>query len=200
MVLGLLAGILAQTCAVVLPATTLEFEWFRDGRPYAQDVLLRTRSGERLYQRRFEDGEIAERVVSCTRSGRTVYLTDRVGSEPPVRIPMGLRPGAVRRIGNAVMRRVAAPTGAPGNMLWFTVASPGLLMYGLRPAAGITEIRTPRRGGYSVLRAIARNRASRAAADSQFAALARRVAQLEAENRRLRDSLRLVRSRPDTLQ
>jgi hypothetical protein len=80
-------------------------------------------------------------------------------------------------------------------MIWFTVASPGVLLYGMRRAAGITEIRSPARGGYSVLRAIARNRMDRAAADSQFSAMARRVEQLEAENRRLRDSLNSLRPR-----
>jgi len=197
MLFGLLAGIVAQTCAVLLPATTLEFEWFRDGRPYAQDLLLRTRAGERLYQRRYANGEIAERVVSCTRSGRAVYLTERVGSAAPVRFPADLRLGVLHRNGNAVVRRVASPQGAALNMTWFTVASPGVLMYGVRRAAGITEIRIPKRGGYSVLRAIARNRADRVAADSQFAALAQRVEELEAENRRLRDSLSMLRLPPD---
>lgn len=200
MLFGLLAGILAQTCAVLLPAASLEFEWFRDGRPYAQDLLLRTRAGERLYQRRYATGEIAERVVSCTRSDRAVYLTERVGTAPPVQFPSGLRQGAMRRVGNAVVRRVAPPQGAAANMVWFTVASPGVLMYGIRRAAGITEIRTPRRGGYSVLRAFARNRADRLAADSQFAALAQRVEELEVENRRLRDSLSMLRAPPDTLK
>ena len=87
MLYGLLAGIVAQTCAVMLPSTALEFEWFRDGRPYAHDILIRTRSGERLYQRRYASGETAERVVSCTRTGRAIYFTDRVGSAAPARIP-----------------------------------------------------------------------------------------------------------------
>lgn len=200
MALGLLAGILAQTCAVMLPATTLEFEWFLDGRPYAQDVLLRTRGGERLYQRRYPDGDITERVVSCTRSGRAIYLTDRIGSDAPVRIPVGLASGRVERLRDAIIRRVAAPAGAPANMIWFMVASPGVRLFGTRRAAGITEIRTPARGGYSVLRAIARNRADRAAADSQFAAMAQRVEALEAENRRLRDRLNTLRSPPDSLK
>ena len=85
-------------------------------------------------------------------------------------------------------------------MIWFTVASPGVHMYGMRRAAGITEIRTPARGGYSVLRAIARNRADRVAADSQFSAMAQRVAQLEAENRRLRDSLNALRPPPPVVK
>jgi hypothetical protein len=193
--LGLLAGILAQTCTVMLPATSLEFEWFRDGRPYAQDVLLRTSQGERLYQRRFASGEIVERVVSCTRAGDAVYLTDRVAGESVIRIPVGLARGQRGTDRSATVRRVAPPPGAAGNTIWFTVTNPGLLLYGIRRAAGITEVRTPVRGGYSVLRAIARNRTDRAAADSQFAALARRVEELEAENRRLRDSLRVLRSR-----
>jgi hypothetical protein len=191
--LGLLAGIVAQTCAAMLPATTLEFEWFRDGRPYAQDVLIRTSPGERLYQRRYTGGEITERVVSCTRVGRVTHLTERVGSAAPVRIPVGLAVGQARAVGSATVRRVAPPAGAAPNTIWFTVAKPGVLMYGMRRAAGITEIRAPDRGGYSVLRGIARNRVSRAAADSQFSALARRVEQLETENRHLRDSLKLLR-------
>jgi hypothetical protein len=188
--LNLLAGLLAQTCATMLPSTALEFEWFRDGRPYAHDTLIRTRSGERLYQRRFASGETAERVVSCTSSGGAIYLTDRVGRSAPIRIPVGLVPGSTRNVGSTRVRRVPAPPGAPPNMIWFTVASPGVLMYGMRRAAGITEIRTPVRGGYSVVRAIARDRASRAAADSQFAAMAQRIEELENENRQLRDSLR----------
>jgi len=188
--LGLLAGIFAQSCAVMLPSTALEFEWFRDGRPYAHDVLIRTREGERLYRRRYENGSTAERVVSCTRVNRATYLTDRVGNAAPVRIPVELDTGSLRTVSGATVRRVAAPPGAASNMIWFTVASPGLRMYGMRRAAGITEIRTPVRGGYSVLRAVARNRADRVAADSQFSALAQRVEQLEAENRILRDSIR----------
>lgn len=192
MLLGLLAGIFAQSCAVMLPSTALEFEWFRDGRPYAHDVLIRTREGERLYRRRYENGSTAERVVSCTRVNRATYLMDRVGNAAPVRIPVELDTGSVRTVSGATVRHVAAPPGAASNMIWFTVASPGLRMYGMRRAAGITEIRTPVRGGYSVLRAVARNRADRAAADSQFSALAQRVEQLEAENRILRDSIRAL--------
>ena len=195
MLFGLLLGIAAQTCAVMLPSTALEFEWFRDGRPYAHDLLIRTRLGERLYQRRYAGGEIAERVVSCTRGRGVTYLTERVGSAPPTRIPVGLPVGGVGGVGNTTVQRVASPAGAAPNMIWFTVASPGVLLYGMRRAAGITEIRSPGRGGYSVLRAIARNRVDRAAADSQFSALARRVEQLEAENRRLRDSLNSLRPR-----
>jgi len=180
----------------MLPATTLEFEWFRDGRPYAYDVLIRTRSGERLYQRRYASGEMTERVVSCTRVGRAIYLTERVGSGAPMHIPVDLALGAQRTVGSTTVQRVPPPPGSAANMIWFTVASPGVLMYGMRRAAGITEVRIPVRGGYSVLRGIARNRTDRAAADSQFHALAERVEQLEAENRRLRDSLSALRRRP----
>jgi len=195
MVLGLLLGIVAQTCATMLPATSLEFEWFLDGRPYAHDILIRTRAGERLYQRRFENGEIAERLVSCTRTGRTVYFTELVGSYAPVRIPVELSPDAVRTVAGTTVRRVAPPPGSAANMSWYMVANPGVRLYGLRPWAGITEIRIPERGGYAVLRGIARNRGDRAASDSLFAALAQRVEQLEAENRRLRDSINSLRSR-----
>jgi hypothetical protein len=179
---GLLVAVLAQTCVALLPPPQAEIEWFRDGRPYARDVPLRVTRNERVYRRQHEGAPAAQRVLSCTTAGGVSYFTDRLGSATALRIPVALPLGGSRSVGRTTVRRIEPPAGASERVLWFSVSSPGISVYGLQTRAGVVEIRTPSpAGGVSVLRAVTRERvaaAATAAADSQARLLAQRVVEL----------------------
>jgi len=187
--LGLFAGVLAQTCAAMLPAPHYEYEWLRDGRPHAYETLLRSTDGQRVYQRQpAGGGDTTERALSCSTHEGALYFTER-SSLGVVRIPVGIGIGGVRRVAGTTVRRIANPPGSAANTIWFAVASPGVRLYALRRGAGITEIRMPRPGGTTVYRAVVRDAGPARRAAEEAEALRRRVDELETNEQRLLDSI-----------
>jgi hypothetical protein len=189
---GLLATVFAQTCLALLPPARAEIEWFRDGQPYARDVPLRATRTARVYRRQHERGPAVERVLSCTTAGGVSYFSDRIGRGAAVRLPVRLEQGGARVVDRTTVRRIEPPTGGSERILWFSVSSPGITVYGLQPRAGMVEIRTPSpAGGVSVLRAVTREpRVVTTAANAQARRLAQRVAELERTVQMLTDSIR----------
>src|SRR5688572_25191342 len=203
---GVLAFVFAQSCVGLLPPPQLEIEWFRDGRPYARDVPVRSTRTERVYRRQHERGPAAERVVSCSTVEGVAYFTDRVGSGARVRIPVALQPGASRVVDRATVRRIEAPVGGSARVLWFSVSNPGISVYGLQQQVGVVEIRTPSpSGGVSVMlaRRVPRTPVAApptlAAPDSQMRVLTQRNAELERTVAILNDSIRRLLARPAPL-
>jgi hypothetical protein len=201
---GVLAVVFAQSCVALLPPPQLEIEWFRDGRPYARDVPVRSTRTERVYRRQPDRGPAAERVLSCATVQGVTYFSDRVGSGARVRIPVALQPGAARVVDRATVRRIEPPAGGSAGVLWFSVSNPGISIYGLQQQTGVVEIRTPSpSGGFSVLRAVPRAPVAAApvpaASDSQMRALTQRAAELERTVGTLEDSIRRLLARPAPL-
>jgi hypothetical protein len=205
MLYGLVAGVLLQSCVAMLPPARAQIEWFRDGRPFAIDVPVRTSRTERVYRRQPSSGAATvQRTLTCNTSRGVSWLTERTG-RGTVRLPVGMAVGASQTDGGSTVRRIRPPADATGSRAaWYTVSNPGVTVYAISSGAGVVEVRSPRSGGgFTILRGVVRTPApvaARAELDSVRSVMQRRIDELEGENMQLRDSIDILRARlaPDS--
>lgn len=138
--------VLAQTCTAMLPTRGLEREWLRNDRLYARDELIEVTTTTRTYRRSLPDGRRSTVTASCTGSGKTALLRERI-VEQDASLPVLLGPGESRVVDGVAIRRIEPPKDAPTNTRWLSVAGPLPRLYGIRTGAGVVEMRVPAANG-----------------------------------------------------